>query len=586
MRFFGDRSRDGDPRELAAGIEGELRLAARLPPGLARHAAVAAALVRAGELAQGLGDAADLGQCGAGPAREALAEAARLARGLWRSFEAGGRAPAPAAAGLPLRGAPERIRVRRAEGHAFYAVYPEAYALAGRALRGAPLTCVGLRSIGAGLAAAVAAGAGAAGPVFAVRPGGPPFARRLEPAALGPILSAGRGGAFAVVDEGPGLSGSTLAAVAAALLEAGVAPDRVHLFTGHAGPPGPEASPHVRAIFARLPRHAAPAPGEAGTGLLAPAAVAADLVGPAQVEAELGDGGWRRLVPGGAALPSTGWMERRKVLLRGEDGRRWLARFAGLGPEGARKLARAQALAAAGVGLAPVGLRHGWLLEPWRGDAQGLDPAASPRSRLLAALGRLLAVAARRPAGEGAGPEELAAMARANAAEALGPEAGERARRLEAHLPRLAAEARPAEVDGRLQPWKWRALGGRRLVKCDAVDHHAGHELSGCQDLLWDVAGAEAELGLSPREAWRLAEAARAVAPGADPALLPFYRVCYRALELGRWWYAAQAAPDGEERRRREAERERYRRGLGEALLALEMPRIAAPSGPVSPSTH
>jgi hypothetical protein len=121
-------------------------------------------------------------------------------------------------------------------------------------------------------------------------------------------------------------------------------------------------------------------------------------------------------------------------------------------------------------------------------------------------------------------------------------------------------------------------------VKCDGLDHHAGHELSGCQDLLWDVAGAEAELGLSPGETLRLAETARALAPGADPSSLPFYRVAYQALELARWSFAAAAAPPGEERRRREEARERYRRGLGEALARLA-PRVEQGAAHGAPCT-
>ncbi len=101
--------------------------------------------------------------------------------------------------------------------------------------------------------------------------------------------------------------------------------------------------------------------------------------------------------------------------------------------------------------------------------------------------------------------------------------------------------------------------------------------------MLWDVAGAEAELGLAAGEVTALAETARNAAPGADPALLPFYRVCYRALEVGRWWYAAAAAPDDAERGRREAERDRYRALLADALRALPAPQLARPGGAAAP---
>jgi hypothetical protein len=61
---------------------------------------------------------------------------------------------------------------------------------------------------------------------------------------------------YAVVDEGPGLSGSSFAAVATALEEAGARPDRIRFFPSHLGEPGPEASEAVRARWATTPRHA------------------------------------------------------------------------------------------------------------------------------------------------------------------------------------------------------------------------------------------------------------------------------------------------------------------------------------------
>jgi hypothetical protein len=178
---------------------------------------------------------------------------------------------------------------------------------------------------------------------------------------------------------------------------------------------------------------------------------------------------------------------------------------------------------------------------------------------------------------DGGSPWALAEMARVNAGEALGPAGAEAARRLRDYLPEVVRQARPVEVDGKLQPWEWLVAPDGRLLKADGVDHHAGHDLACCQDALWDVAGAELELGLSRREAIGLAEAAREAGPGADPALLPFYRTCLAALEVGRWWYAAAGAPPGPERARRDAALARYRRSLGRALAGLRRaPRRAA----------
>jgi hypothetical protein len=583
MEFFGDREREELPREVAEEIGAALAGADAFPPGPRRHGAIAAALVRAGALAQGIADAAPPDRAEDAP-RPVLAATVRLARGLWRSWGAGGavRAPAPGVLRAALETAPGApVRIRRPEGYALYALYPETYAVAARTLAGRRLTVVGIRSIGTSLAAAVAAGAGSRCVPLTVRPAGHPHARRLEPTPALARAAAG-GGDIAVVDEGPGLSGSSFAAVARVLLQRGVAPDRIHLFTSHPFPPGVRATPEDREIFGRVQRHFVPFDALfLRDGPLALARFAEDALGPARVVEELSGGAWRRHLFGAGPdwPPSEGWLERRKLLLDA-GGVRYVARFAGLADVGERKLARAHALAAAGAGIPPVALRHGFLFEPWLGAARPLPLATVTRTAVLDAVCRVLAVSAARPrpATDGASPGALVEMARVNAGEALGPEGEAAARRLEELLPDVAREARPVEVDGKPQAWEWLVLPRGRVVKTDAVDHHAAHDLAGCQDALWDVAGAQVELGLSDHEALRLAEAVRDLAPGADPSHLPFYRVCFLALEVGRWSYAAATEPLGPERGRREAALARYRRALGGALVALVRGRRPAPA--------
>ena len=59
---------------------------------------------------------------------------------------------------------------------------------------------------------------------------------------------------------------------------------------------------------------------------------------------------------------------------------------------------------------------------------------------------------------------------------------------------------RRTETDNRLHVWEWLIRPDGRLLKTDALDHHAAHDLVGCQDVAWDVAGAVVELDLSPPE--------------------------------------------------------------------------------------
>ncbi|MEH3146278.1 MAG: hypothetical protein PGN34_13220 [Methylobacterium frigidaeris] len=556
MLVYGDVTRE---EAVGAGLERldtALRDLTGRTPGLDRHAALVGAFLDAAGLAQGLADAACEAAGGrevADPAQDAaLALVSALARAVWASWRSGFAAvPAPdpgLLAGLARTRLPSTVAVRLPEGHAFYAVYPEGYAAAALA-SGLPASTrvVGLRSIGVSLGAMVAAGLGAR-PPLTVRPTGHPFARHLNlsPAIRERMLAPADG--YAVADEGPGLSGSSFGTVADVLEDRGVAPDRVAFFPSHGGMPGTRASERHRARWSRAARHWI-----GFDELILDAALpahrldrwAADLLGPLDGPLDdLSGGAWRRHRVAGAAWPATcAWQERRKFRLAA-GGRTWLLKFAGIGREGERKLARARALAEAGFTPKVAGFLHGFLAEAWHGEARPLDPARIGPDALAARVGHYLGFRTRSfpAAGQGASLDRLVEMARHNAGAALGAGAARWFDRwTAADLRRLSAVARPVETDNRMQVWEWLLLPDGTILKTDAVDHHAAHDLVGCQDIAWDVAGAEIELGLPPARVG--AHLARAAGRPHDPALLDLLRPCYLAFHLG----AAAMAADGAE---------------------------------------
>jgi hypothetical protein len=219
MLVFGDQVRALDPRAALGELTTSLEAIAGMTPGLARHAALVGAFIEAGELVQGLTDRA----CAARDARTPVGDAgmrllvaiARAVDASWSRGDAYAGAPlAGALAALAAHRLPDGIEARRAEGYAFYALYPEAYLAAARAAPRWPRRVIGIRSIGAGLAAAVAAATGAPLPAT-VRPRGDPFRRRLDVApGLVAEWVAGGTARVAIVDEGPGMSGSSFGAVA------------------------------------------------------------------------------------------------------------------------------------------------------------------------------------------------------------------------------------------------------------------------------------------------------------------------------------------------------------------------------------
>ncbi|RYZ12438.1 MAG: hypothetical protein EOO24_03335 [Comamonadaceae bacterium] len=563
MLVYGDSVRRTTAAAAAADIAQATLQAWREPAGLDRHAALVGALIEAGALAQGLADrsfhaagghdADEGGDCDATSAAMALATAlAERCAMSWDSrFAECGEAPQLELTAC-LATAPELpIRMRQPEGYAFYAVYPEAYLAAARrvARLSTAWRSIGLRSIGTSLSAMVAVGLDAPGP-RTLRPVGHPFARELAARPPAPPLPPGC--RFAIVDEGPGLSGSSMAAAARWLMDAGVPADSVHLFPAHGHGPGTQSSDPVRELWQRLPVHQV---GFDSLILQAPepahrlAEWVAALVGPLKAPLrEVSGGGWRDGEDWGAAgwPPAHPWAEARKFLAETSSGR-WLVKFAGLGRIGFGKLDRARALAEAGFCPGPAGLCHGFLVERWRDDAVPLPARlqAMPRAVLVAGIGAYLAFRARAfPAqrSSGASLPELHRMGRANSIEALGPDTAPRWDAWLDALDALDRETRPIEVDGRLHAWEWR-VAGDRLIKTDALDHHAAHDLIGCQDVLWDVAGAEVEFDLdaAQSQALRLELVQRGVRLG-SAALATLLRACYLAFQLGSYTMAAAAA--------------------------------------------
>jgi hypothetical protein len=595
---------DGERREATAEKMARLRAGLRTAgpePRLKRHARLAGLLVEAGELAQGLLDE-QLARLGEERWTPLSALSARLTRHCGEALRGSLRGePLPGRGGaldaldrLAALDLPETIAVHLPEGYVHYGLYPETYLEAARALseEPGPLQVIGIRSIGTGLAGAVAAAAGgdtsSRTEIVSVRPGGHPFCRRIDLGDdLGRRLLGPAGTRYAVVDEGPGLSGSSFGSVADWLEDRGVPAESIVFFPSHSGDLGPHASDRHRRRWARARRLtadfdrlflAADAPLSLLRGV-------EELTGPAAGPLEdLRGGRWRQLLLGEeeARWPAVHFhQERRKLLLSagsagaaggaGEAGdHRWLLKFAGLGRYGEEALSRAVALSQAGLSPPVAGLRHGFLVGPWLAGARPL-PAVSPasgasgvdREALLDQVARHLLFLAERfpaPPGSGASPTRLLEMAAFNTGEALGADLAAELSRWRDRLPGLESRARTVATDNRMHAWEWLVLPDGRILKCDALDHHRGNDLVGAQDPAWDLAGAAVELALTGEERERLRERLERQGATRVPSRdLPFYEAAYLAFQLGHHTLAATAlesvAPAEAVRHRGAAER-------------------------------
>ncbi|MDF3214250.1 MULTISPECIES: hypothetical protein [Mesorhizobium] len=571
MIVYGDHKRTQDAQQLreAAG-EMAIRLD-RMSHGIRRHAALVGLFISVSELVQALADV-DFGTGGIDIFSPRQQQGARLLVGLaaevaksWRSgFNVGGGIDPGLLKLLAGLDCQAEVLTGSAEGYAHYALYPESYLDAAQKSGLDANTCViGVRSIGLGLAAMVAASIGAPAP-FSVRPIGHPFHRHInaDPRSI-TAWKNNPSARFAVVDEGPGLSGSSMHAVVVWLRELDVDTDRIHLFPSHSGGPGSEASPEARETWSRCPKHVATAfesTFSESSKIPTLRDWVAEAVGRPELNlTELSGGEWRaaHYADEGRWPPSPRGTERRKFLASaGRD--RWLVKFAGLGETGLRKKRAAAMLHEAGFGSQVVALCHGFLVERWI-DGSTMDQAPLPREKLIAELTNYLTWRALnlRTCEPGASLLALAEMAVSNASEALGEK---RAATLRGWLskPTSAHVLQRVEIDGKLQPWEFLVRADGTVLKTDAVDHCRAHDLIGCQPIEWDIAGARVEYGLSDSDVRTLVEGMELAI---DRDHIGFFEPCYLAFQLGLWSTAAQSENGGEKTRLAEMA-DRYRMPL------------------------
>ena len=252
----------------------------------------------------------------------------------------------------------EQLSISTPEGFAYYALHPLAYADVIRQIPAcARLLVVGIRSIGTTLSAVTAASARARGIIaerITVRPQGHPYNRTAEftPEEMAAVSRAvSMGASFIVVDEGPGLSGSSFLAVAEALERAGAPTEKIILVSAH--------EPNINALCAenaarRWQRFRC-------------MPVASEVRRPAEAIDFIGGGQWRSQVFANESEWPASWtsFERLKYLSSSEGQERRLFKFAGLGHYGDVVFEREKEVAVAGFGPMPRMESDGFISYPW-----------------------------------------------------------------------------------------------------------------------------------------------------------------------------------------------------------------------------
>jgi hypothetical protein len=455
---------------------------------------------------------------------------------------------------------PEQIETSVPEGYAYYGLYPETYADAAARFHAEwhpeRVVVIGLRSIGTSLSAVVAAQLrrlGATVLSFTVRPHGHPFARELRiDQSFARAIGHHPDAHVAVVDEGPGLSGSSFASVSRALESLGIPPERVTLFPSW-DPDG--ASLGNEDAGARWPLHRRYV-GSFEDLWLRTGRLAQAFGGARSELRDLSGGRWRALAFADESHhPAVHPQHERRKFLMERDGDRPPLRleFVGLAHLGRPRADLAERLGRAGYVPECIAFSSGFLASTSVGGRPMTADDRSPgfldhAARYLAHRGRTECATA------DVGVDALVEAVRINVAESLGDVALDARTAVERCRPVLDASA-PVRIDGRLAPHEW-LVTREGWMKTDAVQHHDDHFLPGCQDIAWDVAGFIEE--------WELAADERSAFIGAyrersgDESIacrLPVWRVAYLAHRTG---YATLAASS-----------------LGESADGMRMQRLA-----------
>ena len=427
------------------------------------------------------------------------------------------------------------------EGFRYYALFPERYTdAAGRWRRGHPRSSawvIGLRSMGSALGAVVAAHllqTEATIRYSTLRPRGEPDRRCCR---TGPRLRKEMRdwpGDFLLVDEGPGLSGSSLGGTALLLESLGIASSRIALMPSWDAPVDHFHQAPLSAVWQRLQRYPA-----------------SPLTPPEDAVTDLSAGGWRTVFPGRKTCVTWPQHERAKFL----SSQGGFIKFAGLGPAADAAIDRARELAAAGFAPAVLEASAGWIRypvlrsRPFRPHSP-LPAWSEAAGNYMAFLASRFRLGARQPP-----HAQLLEMVDVNLRELLGL----------VPLPE-APEGVPVALDARMQPQEWGWTDGR-WIKFDGIDHHDDPFFPGPCDIAWDLAAVEIEYGLALGQAV-LNVYQRRSGDRHVTHRLPWYRIAYCAFRTAYSRLAATQTIDPDASRWR-ALATRYEHGLRSGLVSV-----------------
>ena len=449
---------------------------------------------------------------------------------------------------------PASIRISEPEGFSYYALHPGDFADVMASLASVGFSAIiGIRSIGTTLSAVAMAQFEKLGtPVsrITVRPVGHPYDRKTNftPSQLNWIeRHDARGATFLVLDEGPGLSGSSFLSVAEGLVEQGIAATRIVLVGTRDCDPEQLCTPGAALRWRKFAWRKVGSRIQKRFSSLTP----------------LGGGAWRDvLLPSTAERPAS-WKEMETPRFLAPD-RKQILKFEGFGQAGGENHARAQALHKARFG--PAVERVGDGMNAYQFIQGQCLSRMDLSSALIDHMAQYCAFRLGEFASSRGNARQLQEMAEFNFRQETG-------RSLD--LPKGTFETdRPVLIDGRMHPHEWIRSTDGKLWKVDAVQHGDDHFQPGPTDIAWDLAGAIVEWDMRGDAAQYLEARFRYHTGRAANERLPYFVLAYSIFRACYCRMAAQASSDPAERARLERFYQFYRRKAETAETAVHQLKL------------
>ena len=467
--------------EMVSGRELARRLLSAIPKvGSDKQDATLNALLLAGEVECALSD------CGWASAAKAQ-EITDILAALFLQ-EGGDIAKLQSMAAEVANDLPETVRISHPEGFAYYALHPGDFADAVATMGSCrAVGVVGIRSVGTTLSAVVAGALrriGVRASRITVRPVGHPYDRKTE-------LDGGQrawlqeqqrqNAMFLIVDEGPGLSGSSFLSTAECLMREGIGTERITLQGTRDVDPEQLCASDAGARWGRFPWRR----------------VASRISERFKDATSLSGGAWRGLFLSdrldGYETPQLSRTERRRNVAPvwpEMDGVKYWSRertrvfkFEGLGEIGSEIRERSRGISEAGFGPGVEDAGDGmssYEFVPGRAmAASDLSPAVLDRMAEYCAFRASALRSDRTPDGQ---LEEMVHFNYSQETERECPVSPESFRSL-----------CPVIADARMSPYEWIARVDGRFVKVDGARHGDDHFFPGSVDIAWDLAGAIVE---------------------------------------------------------------------------------------------